>query len=171
MKRAEKEKLTEDLKKELSDVRNIFLIDYRGLRTNQLTELRKKIREASSQYKVIKNRLIRKALSEYENQELLKHIDGPMSFAYTHEDPIPLAKVLVEFAKGSPELKLKAGFVNNAPLSIEEIKELAKITGRNDLLAKMCFILSSPLIGLIRILKGNQQNLVMMLKQIAGKKD
>ncbi len=170
MRRAEKEKLAEELKKELGIVKNIFLVDFRGLKTNQLNELRKKIREASSRYKVIKNRLIRKALTDSENQELLKHVDGPTSFAYTHEDPIPLAKVLVEFSKGSPELKLKAGFVDNAPLNIEDIKELARISGRDDLLSKMCFLLNSPLTGLIRVLRADQQSLVMMLKQIADKK-
>lgn len=171
MKRAEKEKLAEDLKKELRDIKHIFLIDYRSLKTNQLTKLRKKIRESSSQYKVVKNRLIRKALADYENQELLKHVDGPTSFAYTHDDPIALAKVLVEFSKESPELKLKAGFVDHTPLNVEEIKELARILGREDLLARICFILNSPLIGMIRMLKAHQQDLVMILKQIAEEKD
>jgi large subunit ribosomal protein L10 len=170
VKRAEKEKLAEELKKELSVVKSIFLIDFRGLKTNELNNLRKKIREASSRYRVIKNRLIRKALTDSENQGILQHVDGPTSFAYTQDDPIPLAKVLVDFSKESPELKLKAGFVDNAPLSIEEIKELARITGREDLVSKMCFILNSPLVGLIRVLRANQQNLAMILKQIADKK-
>lgn len=170
MKRAEKQKLAEELKKELGIVKNIFLIDFRGLKTNELNDLRKKIRGASSRYKVIKNRLIRKALTDSENEKILQSVDGPTSFAYTEEDPILLAKILVEFAKESPELKLKAGFVYNAPLSIDDIKELARITGREDLLSKLCFLLNSPLVGLVRVLRANQLNLVMILKQIADKK-
>jgi len=124
------------------------LIDYRGLNVAEDTELRNKFREAGVTYTVIKNTLTRFAAKEVGFDELDGILHGPTSLATSESDVIAPAKIIAEFAKDHPVVEIKAGFVEGKIVSIDEVKALAAIPGKEVLLAKMLGSLMGPLTGL-----------------------
>ena len=124
------------------------LVDYRGLNVAEDTELRNKFRDAGVTYTVIKNTLTRFAAKEVGFDELDPILHGPTSLATSETDVIAPAKIIVEFAKTHPVLEIKAGFVEGKVVSIDDVKALAAIPGKETLLAKMLGSLMGPLTGL-----------------------
>ncbi|MEW5807572.1 MAG: 50S ribosomal protein L10 [Acidobacteriota bacterium] len=169
MKRAEKEKEIELLKNSIGKARSLFLVDYRGLKVNQINELRKRIHGISN-YRVVKNRLALKALADFSNKKILKFLKEPTGFFYTHNDPIALAKILVEFVKDNPELEFKAGLVENTFIMPEDFKELSRTPSKLELIGKLLYCLNYPIAGLVRILNANIQGLATALDQVAKSK-
>ncbi len=165
MKRAEKEKEIEFLRDSLSQAKSLILVDYRGLKVNQVNELRKKVSNVSK-YRVVKNRLALRALADFYNKDILKFIKGPTAVFYSDGDPISLSKVLIEFAKDNPELEFKAGLIEQTAITPEEIRELAKTPGKNELIGKLLYILNYPLTKLVMVLSADQRGLACALDQI-----
>lgn len=169
MRKEDKAKEIAFLKDSLGNAKHVFLVDYRGLKVNQINELRKKTR-GLSRYRVVKNRLALKALADFSNREVLKFLKGPTGFFYTDQDPIALAKILVEFARENPELEFKTGLVENQFLAAEEVKELARTPGKMELLGRLLYLLNAPVTGLVRVLNANLQGLVSALDQVSQSK-
>ncbi len=165
MKREEKEREIEFLRDSLGQAKSLILVDYRGLKVNQVNELRKKVSNVSK-YRVIKNRLALRALADFYNKDILKHIKGPTAVFYSDGDPISLSKTLMEFAKDNPGLEFKAGLIEQTAITPEEIRELAKTPGKNELISKLLFILNYPLTKLVMVLSADQRGLACALDQI-----
>lgn len=121
------------------------VVDYKGLTVEEVTELRKKMREAGVEYKVYKNTLVRRAAKEVGieqfNDELLV---GTNAIAFGYEDPVAPAKIVNDFAKTHPKLELKMGFVEGEFYDAENIKKLAEIPSREELIAKLLGSLKAP---------------------------
>lgn len=129
------------------------LVDYRGLNVEEDTNLRNKLREANVKYFVIKNTLLLRAAKEIGLDALEEVLHGPTAIAVSSEDAVAPAKVLADFAKENDKLELKAGFMDGAVMSLDEVKKLAATPNRETLLAKMLGSMTAPVSNLARTLQ------------------
>lgn len=155
-----KKQIVEEIKEKFSKAQSAVIVDYRGLNVEEVTELRKKMREAGVDYKVYKNTLTRLAAKETGYEALLGDLTGPNAIAFGYHDPVTPAKILNDFAKDHKKLELKAGVVEGKYCNLEEIKAIAEIPPREVLLAKLLGSIKSPL-----------SNLAYLLQAIADKKN
>lgn len=122
------------------------VVDYKGLKVEEVTELRNKFREAGIDYKVYKNTLVRRAAAEVGNMAQFDDVNlvGTNAIAFGYEDPVAPAKIVNDFAKTHPKLELKMGFVEGEFYDAENIKKLAEIPSREELIAKLLGSLKAP---------------------------
>lgn len=119
------------------------LVEYRGLTVAQMTKLRAKARQAGVYVKVVKNTLARRAVEGSGFDCLKQHMVGPLAFAMS-TDPVAVAKVLSEFAKDNDKLRITVGAMNGQLMSAADIQALAKLPGREQLLAMLLGTLQAP---------------------------
>ena len=168
--RTKKEELVAGYAKGLAAAPNAFLLSFQGITVPQETELRRRVRESGGRFEVVKNTLALRAVEGQALQELSSHFEGPTAVAYSPEDPVTLAKVLTDFAKDAPTLEFKGGFVDGQAVPAEDCKAIATVPSRDELLAKLFYLLKSPITRLVRCLGAPPQNLVGLLGQISEKK-
>lgn len=154
----EKSKLVAEVAEKLRDSAATVITDYRGLNVAQVTELRKKLREAGVEFRVIKNTLTRRATAETGLTELDAHLTGPTAIAFSKDDAVAPAKILVEFAKNNEFLKVKAGIVEGKVVGLDQIKELADLPSREGLLSMLLSVLQAPV-----------RNFALAVKAVADK--
>jgi large subunit ribosomal protein L10 len=142
MKKGVVAEIAEKLQKSASCV----VVDYKGLKVEEVTELRNKFREAGIDYKVYKNTLVRRAAAEVGNMAQFDDVNlvGTNAIAFGYEDPVAPAKIVNDFAKTHPKLELKMGFVEGEFYDAENIKKLAEIPSRDELIAKLLGSLKAP---------------------------
>lgn len=129
---AKKEEVVNEIAERAKNANSIVLFDYRGLTDAEIVELRRKLREENSSYKVYKNTLTKRAFDKL-SIKLDDCLEGPSAIA-TSDDEIAAIKVLAEFAKTHPALELKGGYVDGKVASLEELNKLATIPSRDGLL-------------------------------------
>lgn len=164
-KKSEKEKDLEALKKDFEAANNIFVTGYEKLTVQQDFELRKAIRGAGANYKVIKNNLAEKASQGTPAEELMKNLAGMTSLAYTQKDPVALAKALTTYAKVVPAFTFKAGMVEGRVIDIGAIQELANMPSREEVLAKVLFLINASAQRLVTAISGVGRNLAVVVDQ------
>ena len=156
--------------REVLSAGTVILTDYQGLDVKGISAVRKKLNEAGSGYRVVKNSLFELAVVGLEAETLAEGLVGPTAVVYSQEDPVGAAKALQEFAKGAHPIKVKAGMVDGHLLSAAQIVELAKIPGKQQLYAMMVGGLQSPITGLIGTLQQMISQLVFTLQAVADQK-
>ncbi len=134
----------EEAKKILSEYENFVFVDYRGLTVEQITKLRDGLREKNSQLKVFKNNFAKVAFDELKNDEVAQYLSGPTAIAMIHEDANESAKVLFDFAKDAPALKVKGAWVENELYDAAKIEELSKLPGKKQLIAMLMSAINGP---------------------------
>ena len=170
MARPEKEAVVNEGVEKLTSSKSVVVTDYKGLDVASITELRKQLREAGVEYKVIKNTLARMAAKKAEWDDLTQMFIGPTAIAFGIEDAVSPAKVLVDFAKEHEELEIKGGALDGEVISLEKVKSLADIPPREVLLSQVLAGMKSPINGLVNVLQGNLRGLVQVLNQIKEQK-
>ncbi len=142
MKKGVVAEIAEKLQKSASCV----VVNYKGLKVEEVTELRNKFREAGIDYKVYKNTLVRRAAAEVGNMAQFDDVNliGTNAIAFGYEDPVAPAKIVNDFAKTHPKLELKMGFVEGEFYDADNIKKLAEIPSREELIAKLLGSLKAP---------------------------
>lgn len=171
MARPEKEATVAELKEKFSRAQAVILTNYRGLTVAEMTELRKKLREAGLEYKVAKNTLTRLAAKDFVGDALDAYLPGPTGLAFAYDDPVAPAKILSEFAKTHKALEIKGGVLQNKVIDAEGVKALADLPPREVLVAQLLGLLQSPIRRLVTVLSGPQRNLVYALEAIRKKKE
>jgi large subunit ribosomal protein L10 len=164
-KKSDKQKDLEALKQELEKARHIFLTGYEKLTVQQDFELRKAVRGAGGKYKVIKNNIAEKAGENTSAKDLLKDLKGMTSMAYTTSDPVALAKALTVYAKANPSFTFKAGMVEGRVIDIGSINELASLPSRDEVLAKVLFLINASAQRLVTAISGVGRNLAVVVDQ------
>ncbi|MGM0438721.1 MAG: 50S ribosomal protein L10 [Bacillota bacterium] len=170
MARPEKEAVVAELADDFSKAKSMVITDYLGLNVEEMTELRKKLREAGVEYKVVKNTLAKIAAEKAEVEDVDEYIVGPTAIAFGLDDVVSPAKILVDFAEDHEDLEIKAGTLNGGIIDEEKVKSLAKIPSKEELLAKAFAGMKAPITGLVNVLQGNVRGLVQVLNQIKEQK-
>ncbi|MCM3757787.1 50S ribosomal protein L10 [Sporosarcina aquimarina] len=139
---------------------SMVVVDYRGLNVAQATELRKQLREAGVEFKVYKNSMARRAAEASGLEGLNEHLTGPNAIAFSTEDVIAPAKIINNFAKDNEALEIKAGVIEGALASVEEVKALATLPSREGLLSMLLSVLQAPM-----------RNFALATKAVADQKE
>ncbi len=166
-----KKGIVNELVEKLSSAKAIVIADYRGLTVEQDTEMRRALRNAGVEYKVVKNTLTRFAVSEMGFEDLNSYLVGPTSIAYSDIDPVAPAKIMNEYAGKFDKLEIKAGVVEGEIVDIAEIKEIANLPSREVIISRVLGGLNSPITGFVNVLNANIRGLVVALNAIAEKKE
>lgn len=166
MNREEKHQTVAALNEQFQSVSSLFLVDYRGLKVVDATELRRKIREIDGKYLVVKNTLAKRAVVDTAMEELAPHFEGPTAAAYHPKDVVALAKVLSEAVKNHPTMEFKVAMVEGRLVQKSEIQKIASMPSREVLLSQLASLLQAPLQRLATVLMAPLRDLGLVLKEI-----
>jgi large subunit ribosomal protein L10 len=166
-----KEALVAELAEKLKVTKAAFLADYRGLNVEQANALRRKLQAVGVEYRVIKNTLLRLAAKDTGVACLDEHMSGPNAIALVTDDPVAPAKALIEFAKQNNVFELKAGMLDGKLLAAADIKALAELPSREELLAKMLGSMSAPATNFVGVLAAVPRSFVQVLAAIKDQKE
>ena len=170
MNRAEKATQIEELAGGLAGSGNVILFAFAGLKVPEVTELRRQVRATKSRCVVVKNTLALRAARGTPLEALSSHFVGATGVVFNQGNPVALAKVLTAFAKTNPNLVFKAALVEGRPVAAAEIKAIADLPTREELVARLLFLMQSPLRRLVTVLNGPVRNLAGVVQQIARQK-
>lgn len=169
--RSQKERLVAVYEEGVATAPNAFVLGYQGISVPKVTELRQKVRESGGGYVVVKNRLLLRAIEGTALEELKEQFQGPTAVAYSDDAPVALAKVLTDFQKDAPVIEFRGGLLNGQPVDAAQIQEIANLPSREELIAKLLFLLKSPITRFVRGLSAIPQQFVIVLEQIRLQKE
>jgi large subunit ribosomal protein L10 len=168
--KGKKEEELNQLKKDLADAKNMIVAKFQGMSVAQDTDLRTKIRATNSQYRVVKNTLARLAAQGTAAEDLSKTFEGPTAIAYNAADPVTLAKALTAYAKTNPLFVFKAGMVEGRVVNIEDFAAIAALPSKEELIAKVLFLLNAPAQRIAVATNGVARNLAVVIGQAIEQK-
>ena len=161
----DKQKDLDKLREQLEANKSLFLAGYEKMTVGQDFELRKAVRGVGGNYQVIKNRIAEKAAAGSGAGELLKDLKGMCAIAYTSGDPVALAKALAAYAKANPAFTFKAGMVEGRVVDVSGIQELATLPAKEELFAKLLWLINSPAQRLVTAMNGVGRNVAVVIEQ------
>ncbi len=161
----DKQKEVESLRRDLQESQNVFVTNYEKLRVAQDFELRKTVREAGGRYRVVKNNLAERAAEGTAAESVIKGLRGMTSLVYTSSDPVALAKALTAYARLNPTFTFKAGMVEGRAIDIAEINDLATMPSREELLARLLFLINAPAQRLAQVIHAVGRDLAVVVDQ------
>jgi large subunit ribosomal protein L10 len=170
MNRDDKFKEIEALNQEFKKAQNLFLAGFQGMTVSQDAELRRSLRAAGSQYKVVKNTLAKRAAQDTPVAPIQDKFTGTTAVAYNEKDPVALAKALTAFAKNNPVFVFKAGVVEGRVVSLNDLEQIANLPSKGELISKLMFLLNSQAQRLAGVLSGVSRNLAVVVNQAGEQK-
>lgn len=168
--RQRKAEKVEILSKELESSTSAIIGTFAKLTVAQDFELRKTVRAAGGRYRVLKNRLAERASKGSKIEAALKGLKGVSSVAYTSGDPVVLAKALAGWVAENAEFTFKLGIVDGKVIDVEEVKALATLPGRDELFAKLLFLINSPAQRLATVINATGRDLAVVINQAVEQK-
>jgi large subunit ribosomal protein L10 len=163
--KAKKSEQIQKLSSDLQSVGSMIVGTFAKLTVAQDFELRKTVRAAGGRYHVVKNTLAERAAKGTKVEEALKGLKGVTSIAYTEGDPVALAKALQKYVADNPEFTFKAGILEGKVISINEIKALATMPGKEEIYAKLLFLINAPAQRLVTAMNAVGRNLAVVVNQ------
>ena len=161
----------EMIKENLEKAQSVVFVDYRGLTVEEDTALRKKLREAGVEYKVLKNTLIKRAADELSITGLDEHLNGPTAVAFGMTDPAAPAKIIGEYIKQTKKMEVKCGLVDKKYIDARGVEALAEIPSKEVLVAKLLGSMNAPITGLVSVLSGTLRKLVYAINAVKEQKE
>jgi large subunit ribosomal protein L10 len=169
--RAKKKQKVQVLAKELATSTTAIIGTFAKLTVAQDFELRKVVRGAGGKYRVLKNKLAAKASEGTQVEAALKGLKGVSAAAFTSGDPVELAKVFSKWVGENAEFTFKLGIVDGKLITVEEVKALATMPGKDELYAKLLFLISSPAQRLVTVLNATGRDLAVVVNEaVKGEK-
>jgi len=166
----EKKVVVDQFKEDFPKIKGMVFTDITGMDAASMTDIRKNLKKSNAQFHVIKNTLGRIAITEY-TKELDGLFHGPTSVAYSFDDEMITAKILCQIEKENEKLKIKGGYVAGKVYSASQVRTLSTIPGKQQLYARLCQVLNSPIVRLVTALSEPQRKLVCAMKGVADKKE
>ena len=169
MNKEEKAAAVEEIAQRLGEAEAIFAVDYRGISVTEAAELRSNLREADATFRVVKNRLAKRAAEQAGTNELQDLLDGPIALTFVKGDAVIAAKAIATFARQHDVLEYRGGIMDGEPLDPEKFGAIARLPGLDVLHGQLVGVTASPLTGLTRGLAAMISGLAVGLGQIAEK--
>lgn len=166
------------LQEKFSRAKSVVFVDHNGMSVADMQVLRAGVRDAGGEVTVAKNTLLKRMLQkQMPNDELRMtngdahsaFLHGPTSILFSYQDEILPIKVLAKFSADHEKPVIKAGFLGEKPLTKEEVIELSKLPGFNELIVKLMGTMQGPMYGLVSVLQGNARKLVWILEAMKNK--
>ena len=168
--RQQKTDLVDGLAQKISEGKSVTVIDYKGLSANDMVSLKKRLRTVSAPLRIVKKSLLAIAMEKAGVKADRDTFDGQVAIAIATEDEVSAAKTIADFTKDNENVKFVGGVLENAVLSADEMKALAKLPGRDQLRAQVVGTLNAPVSGFVNVLAGNLRGLVTVLKAVGESK-
>ena len=157
--------LVEQLKQNLERATITVSTDFRGLRVKEIEEMRRHLRRANVEVKVVKNRLLRLAADETGTPELMQIVDGPTALALGYEDPIAAAKAITEYARSAPPtFAIRGAFMDGQAISLDDLRDLVSLPPRPVMLARLAGNIQAPLAAFVGLLDSPLRELASLLQ-------
>jgi large subunit ribosomal protein L10 len=169
VRKAEKIQLAEEYKELIESVAGLILFDYRGVSVEDFTQLRRGMRSQGASVRVIRNRMLKRAVEDLPYAGISEHLVGPTALTLAPEDPAAAAKTLVDFAKGHENVQIKCGVVEGRILPAEKVNDLAKLPSRDVLMSMVLSGMIAPMTGLAACLEAVQRQLLGLIEAYRGK--
>lgn len=167
----EKKRIAEDLRERFEKSTIVILTDYKGLDVASMNALRRKLREANTEYQVAKNSLLVRA-SEGNDVTLIKdQFKGPSAIALSYDDPVAPAKVLTDFARENKKFEIKVGVLNGKIVDFNGIKALSSLPSREILLAQVLSTMNAVPTALVTALSDVPRRMVNLIQALKEKKE
>ena len=167
MNKEQKAAAVEEIAERLGEAEAIFAVDYRGISVPEAAELRANLREADATFRVVKNRLAKRAAEQAGTTELEGLLDGPIALTFVKGDAVVAAKAIATFARAHDVLEYRGGLMDGEPLAPEQFSAIARLPGLDVLHGQLVGVTASPLTGLTRGLAAMLSGLAVGLGQIA----
>ena len=171
MARPDKEADVGDITKRFEEADAALLTQYRGLTVTEMAEVRRALRDADADYKVLKNTLTRIAVRNVGLDELVGMLEGPTAIAFCRGDAAVAAKTLDEAARRFPVLEVKGGVLLGKVITADQARQLANLEPREVQLARIAMLLNAPVQQTANVFAGLLRDLGSMLAQVVSKKE
>ena len=171
MNRQQKEQVIEDLKGKLAENNVGVFTRYSGLKVLEINQIRNDLKKVSADYHVVKNTLFLRAIDGTEIAALKDHIHGPLALAVAKDDIVPVAKLLAGFTKNFPKLEVHVGFADGQVIDSKGIEYAATLPGKEELQAKLLFMMNAPLTNFMNVLRAVHIKLLLTIKAIQQQKE
>ncbi len=167
MNRDQKAAVIEEVTTQLREAEAVYAVDYRGTSVPMAAELRTKLRDADTRFRVVKNTLTERAADDAGAEALKPYLQGPTALVFVKGDAASAAKALADFKRASGLLEFKGGWMNGDVLSAEQIDAISKLPSREVLYGRLVGMVASPLTGLASAMGGLIGGLARQLQQMA----
>jgi large subunit ribosomal protein L10 len=168
MNRNEKSEIISEIKELLDSSSAVYLTDYHGINVEDISSLRNQFRNEGVRYKVYKNTLVKRALDEIgKYDKIADHLTGMVGFAFTTKNPLAPAKIISKYFGDKDKLSLKACYVEGDYFDGSQLKTLAALPTKNELIASIMGSLNSPVSGIVGTINAVMRDLVSVVEQIS----
>jgi len=171
MDREQKAATIEEIAAQIEAAEAIFAVDYRGISVPQAAELRGRLRDADASFRIVKNRLTKRAADQVGEERLTDLLEGPTALTFVRGDTAMAAKAIATFTKEHEILAFKGGFMEGLSLDEDKFKSIARLPSRDVLNGQLAGVVASPLTGLVRGLGSMVSGLASQLQQLQTQKE
>jgi large subunit ribosomal protein L10 len=167
----QKVELVKQLTEKIKAAKSAIFVDYKGLKVKESTDLKKSLRKADVEYLVVKKTLLGIALKNAGIKDVdVKSMEGQIALSLSNADEVASAKIIDCFAKTNENIKMLGGILGTQIMDASQVKALAKIPSKEELLAKLVGTLNAPVSGFVNVLAGNLRGFVNVLKAVSDNK-
>ena len=167
----QKAAIVEEIRQKLEKAKSVVVYDYRGLTVEQVTALRTQFRSVGVEYRVLKNKAVKRAADLLGIEGLETHLAGPSAFIFGYDDPVVPAKILTEYVKKIKATEIKGGVVDGKVIDAKGVEALAELPPKEVLIAKLLGSMNAPISGLVTVLGGTMRKLLYALNAVKEQKE
>jgi len=171
VRKQQKAEIVQEIREKVAKAQIGILTDFKGLKVEDMTRLRRQVQETAAELTVVKNTLLRRAASDDSPlSPLMPHFTGPNALTLGYEDPVAVTKVLIKFAQEKPQLQIKGASLGGQALTLKDLEVLSRLPAREVLLAQLLGVLQGVPTALVTVLAGVIRNLLNLLVALKDKK-
>lgn len=171
MNKTEKSEIISEIKEMINNASAVYLTDYSGITVEDINQIRNEFRKEGVNYKVIKNTLFQRAITETEKYEKLgDHLVGMTGYAFASHNPVAPAKIIKKYFDAKQKLALKACYIENQFYSGSHLNQLANLPSKAEIIASIMGSLNSPISGVVGAINAVMRDLVSVVDEISKKK-